>query len=121
MVHKCENVDCRLPFYRLTKKEKYCHRCRKSGAAYYKPAPTLEKECPGCGESFKTSHSKKIYCSQICRETADTRGNPEVTKKCKYCGKGFRTSDTRRTYCGDPCYRAAKALRSKNGTNHNKV
>lgn len=122
MIHTCENTDCNLPFHRLTKKEKYCQRCRRSGVAYYKPADTIVKKCPTCSESFKTNYSRKVYCSKQCREAADTRGNPEVTKKCEYCGTAFKTTDTRKKYCGTEHYLKAKALRSNsNGNDINKV
>ena len=114
MIHLCENTDCGLPFYGLTKKEKYCHRCRRSGVAYYKPADILVKQCPICAKSFETNYSRKVYCSHPCREAADTRGNPEVTRRCDYCGDTFEATDTRRKYCSALHYIEAKALRSKN-------
>ena len=122
MVHYCENVECGLPFYRLTQKEKYCHKCRRSGLAYYKPTPTVTKVCPVCKRKFETNNSRKIYCSAKCREEADTRGNKPIVKTCLVCSEQFKTTDTRRKYCSKECYKAAKAQRSKkNGTDSNKI
>ena len=119
MVHYCQNEKCGLPFHALTQKEKFCHKCRRTGVAYYTPAPTLDRKCPTCGKSFATNHSKKIYCSQTCREAADIRGNKEMIKVCKQCGIKFETTDTRKKYCSKSCYIEAKALRSKrNGNDH---
>jgi len=119
MVHYCENANCGLPFSRNTKKEKYCHKCRRSGAAYYTPAETVTKVCPICETEFQTNYSRKVYCSKRCRELADTRGNPEVIKKCEYCAKKFTATDTRQKYCGKTCYSLAKAKRSKKNGHDN--
>lgn len=119
MVHYCENPNCGLPFNRLTKKEKFCHKCRKTGEAYYRKIKPIEKTCIVCGTKFVSHYSRKVYCSKECREAADTRGNAPILKECEFCGTEFKTTDSRKRYCSKNCYRNAKKMRSKKNADDN--
>lgn len=41
-------------------------------------------ECKSCGTEFKTTHDRKIYCKQGCKET-------KKTIECKFCGISFKS------------------------------
>jgi hypothetical protein len=113
MIKYCKNDDCGLPFNALTAREKFCGKCRRTGAAYYKKKLAVIKTCPVCKEKFETHRSNKKYCSAFCREEADTRGGKEIRVICKHCAVGFLTTNKNRRYCSKQHYIAAKALRSK--------
>lgn len=64
----------------------------------------VEKECPGCEETFKAQASqseRRVYCSRDCRaQSARTTG------ECEQCGEEFtfyKFEEGRRKYCSREC------------------
>lgn len=68
------------------------------------------KICNFCGKEFKTSHSKRKYCSQECMGKAKRKNIP--AQYCLVCGKelvpNFKKGNKIRKYCSQNCYNKAK-------------
>lgn len=76
----------------------------------------VTKVCSICGKEFKTTNSRRKYCSIECskigrkerkknydrkRRKLYKKSRPEVIKICPECGREFKTSDNRRNFCDD--------------------
>lgn len=70
----------------------------------------LMKDCKFCGEEFRSSRERRIYCSDVCFENFQTdrrrkysQDNKEVIYKrrttCKYCGNKFKMEELKERCC----------------------
>ena len=75
--------------------------------------PTVARSlvCPQCGDSFETTHSRKIYCTTKCQNTAfhlksRNRRYPYhkiFPKECAECGEPFYARRTNSLACSPEC------------------
>ncbi len=72
----------------------------------------LMRNCKFCGEEFKSTRERKVYCSDECFESFQrerrrkySRDNKEAIYKrrttCKYCGNKFKMKELKERCCDD--------------------
>lgn len=104
----CEN--CGKMYRALGKKQqaesKYCGR-----DCYWQVRGRAKvKICPECNKEFSNNeHSKAIYCSNMCRTTAQSKGKsiPSLSpiRTCAQCGKQFKKKGNQKNYyCTRECF-----------------
>lgn len=60
------------------------------------------KDCVWCGTEFTTGHSKKKYCTVLCRSRSRNAAAMKE-KDCEMCKSRFETRTKRQLYCGPIC------------------
>lgn len=79
----------------------------------------VEKKCQHCGGVFYAGGlgTKKVYCSDECRQRANDERERERIKKlngiCQWCGGEITHREYRTTYCCPECYAAAKREKAR--------
>ena len=71
-----------------------------------------KKVCPCCGEEFKPTSNRQVFCSKNCRyvyaqneKKVGRNGHVLIQKNCMVCGKLFTPAHSRQTICSDECRR----------------
>lgn len=73
---------------------------------------TYERNCKICGKCFSTNISKKVTCSEMCKNENKAqimvfkRKKPETFVKCLFCNKEFSKLGNRKKYCSIECSRS---------------
>ena len=85
----------------------------------------LTRICKYCGEEFRSSRERRIYCSDECFENFQrdrrrkySRDNKEAIYKrrttCKYCNNKFKIEELKERCCGsDNCIKKKKEEKRK--------
>lgn len=101
----------------------YCQEenWRKVNIPRQKEARRKDRVCKSCGAEFRTSDSRKLFCTPECRLKFfnDKRDRQRVylsRRPCKQCGENFMPRKTRgreQLYCSKACMRRAAYVKSR--------
>lgn len=81
---------------------------------------TYKVTCGTCGDTFRTYHDSKKYCTKECRNKSYTSNPEEKLKReklkhkisCKECGNNFETSHSSMKFCSNYCRQRNKDRQS---------
>jgi len=93
----------------------YCSKtCQQRS---HRGSKILKKTCPVCGKEFETFRSRRVTCSDACKELFHDKrvsefANAEV-RTCAWCGKSFKAFAGKKKSC---CSRSCSARHSRYGS-----
>lgn len=82
----------------------------------------MNKQCQHCNEQFKTTDSRRLYCSSECQIIARNKKQNESRRKelrikqCTKCGKDFKQSSVTQRRC-DECRECPDKVKVRNDRN----
>lgn len=72
----------------------------------------MKNICVHCGKEFYALSSRKMFCSNLCKNAHRNKEKNKILK-CKFCGRKFLTNKDNQKYCSRECFNKSKTPKSK--------